>query len=71
METSLMVDDYPTAPEIKTKRVSGSISMTYTFEDIEVPADWTIEDIKEDIKENMYDYEPSLDYEEVNIEKEN
>lgn len=54
IETSLMVDDYPT-PQENTKTIKGSISLTYTFE-VEVPDGWDEERIKEDIKENLNEY---------------
>lgn len=54
IETSLIVDDYPT-PKENTKKVKGSIVLTYNF-DTEVPNDWDEERIKEDIKENLNEY---------------
>ena len=54
IETSLMVDDYPTPPN-NSKTIKGSISLTYTFE-VEIPDDWNEERIKEDIKENLNEY---------------
>jgi len=54
IETSLMVDDYPT-PSENTKTIKGSIIVTYTFE-MEVPKDWDKERIEEDIKENKNEY---------------
>lgn len=54
IETSLMVDDYPT-PQENTKTIKGSIILTYTFE-MEVPESWDKERIEEDIKENKNEY---------------
>ena len=59
METSLMVDDYPT-PQENTKTIKGSIVLTYTFE-MEVPESWDKERIEQDIKENKNEYLQELD----------
>lgn len=59
IETSLMVDDYPTSKE-NTKKVKGSIVLTYTF-DTEVPSDWNEDRVKEDIRENLEEYLQELD----------
>lgn len=59
IETSLMVDDYPT-PKENAKKVKGSIVLTYNF-DTEVPNDWDEERIKADIRENLEEYLQELD----------
>ncbi|MBQ3298601.1 MAG: hypothetical protein IJA94_06685 [Bacilli bacterium] len=56
METSLMVYDYPEPPEEPTKEISGTIYVKYTFKDVEVPKNWDLEDIIDDIKMNLSDY---------------
>lgn len=60
METSLMVYDYPTPPEPKTKIINGKIYLVYKFE-MEVPEDWELYEIKEDIYNNLSDYMQDLD----------
>jgi len=59
IETSLMVDDYPT-PQENTKTIKGSIVLTYNF-DTEVPNDWNEDRIKEDIRKNLEEYLQELD----------
>ena len=59
METSLMVDDYPT-PKENSKTIKGSITVIYNFETT-VPSDWNKERIEEDIKENPSDYLEELE----------
>jgi len=59
IETSLMIDDYPT-PKENTKKVKGSIVLTYNF-DTEVPSDWNEDRVKEDIRENLEEYLQELD----------
>lgn len=60
METSLMVYDYPEPPEQKTKIINGKIYLVYKFE-MEVPEEWDLCDIKEDIYNNLSEYEQDLD----------
>lgn len=59
IETSLMVDDYPT-PQENSKTIKGSIILTYTFE-MEVPENWDEDRIKQDIKEDLNEYLQELD----------
>ena len=63
METSLMVYDYPEPPEEPTKEISGTITVVYKFKDVEVPKNWTLEDIIYDIKMNLSDYTFNADEE--------
>lgn len=67
IETSLMVNDYPEPPEEKTINISGSVYVKYTFEDVEIPASWSMSDIEQDIKENLSEYTDG-DYEIEDIE---
>lgn len=60
MDTSLMVYDYPDPPEPKTKTISGKMYVVYKFE-MEVPEDWDLADIKEDMYDNIREYEQDLD----------
>lgn len=60
METSLMVYDYPNPPEEKTKTIKGKIYLAYKFE-VEVPYDWDECNIKEDMYENIREYQQDLD----------
>lgn len=53
METSLMVNDYPEPPEEPTKEVSGTITITYTFENFEVPEELYGGEIEQFIKDNL------------------
>lgn len=59
IETSLMVDDYPT-PQENSKTIKGSIVLTYNFE-VEVPDNWDEDRIKQDIKEDLNEYLQELD----------
>lgn len=60
METSLMVYDYPEAPEKETKTIKGKIFLTYKFE-MEVPKEWETADIANDIYSNTSEYMQDLD----------
>lgn len=60
METSLMVYDYPEPPEKETKVIKGKIYVAYKFE-MEVPIEWDESDIKEDMYENISEYQQDLD----------
>lgn len=60
METSLMVYDYPEPPEEKTKIIKGKMYLAYKFE-MEVPDDWDLSDIKNDMYENISEYQQDLD----------
>lgn len=60
MDTSLMVYDYPSPPEPKTKTIKGKMYLVYKFE-MEVPEEWDESDIKADMYENIYDYQQDLD----------
>ena len=59
IETSLMVDDYPTPPN-NSKTIKGRIELTYSFE-VEVPDNWDRDRIEEDIRENLNDYLKKLE----------
>lgn len=62
IETSLMVDDYPTPPEEKTKLVDFEVYVKLTFKNIEIGEDETLEDY---IKNNpLWESE----YDEIEIE---
>lgn len=56
METSWNVYDYPDPPEKRTKVVQAKVYMTFNVE-LEVPEDWENEDIANDIKENIDDFD--------------
>ena len=60
METSLNVYDYPDPPEERTKTIKGKMYLVYKFE-MEVPEDWDESDIKNDMYENINEYEQDLD----------
>ena len=60
IETSLMVDDYPTLPEEKTKTIKGKMYLVYKFE-MEVPEEWDESDILNDMYENINEYQQDLD----------
>lgn len=60
METSWNVYDYPEPPEERTKTIKGKIYVAYKFE-MEVPYDWNECDIKNDMYENISDYQQDLD----------
>ena len=54
--------------EKETKYISGSVTVTYTFKDIEVPEDWNDVDIEQDIRENLSEYTEKIEDIEVEIE---
>ena len=56
METSWNVYDYPTQPEEEMKTIKGKIIVEYKFE-IEVPAKWEEDEIRDDIYNNLSDYQ--------------
>lgn len=60
METSLNVYDYPEPTEEKTKTIKGKMYLVYKFE-MEVPEDWDECDIKNDMYDNLIDYQQDLD----------
>lgn len=60
METSWNVYDYPDPPEEKTKTIKGKMYLVYKFE-MEVPEDWDLADIKEDMYNNIDYYQQDLD----------
>lgn len=60
METSLMVYDYPDPAEETAKTIKGKIYVVYKFE-MDVPKDWDLGDIKEDMYDNIEDYQQELD----------
>lgn len=66
METSLMVYDYPEAPEKETKTIKGKVWLEYKFE-MEVPENWDEQDIIDDIYENTSEYTQDLNEVELDI----
>lgn len=60
IETSLNVYDYPEPPEERTKTIKGKMYLVYKFE-MEVPEDWDESDIKNDMYDNINDYQQDLD----------
>lgn len=60
IETSLMVNDYPEPPEVKTKDVTFEVYVKLTFKDVELLEDETPEDY---IQENGI-----LDYDDYEVE---
>lgn len=60
METSLNVYDYPEPPGERTKTIKGKIYVAYKFE-MEVPEDWDESDIKNDMYDNINEYQQDLD----------
>jgi hypothetical protein len=60
METSLNVYDYPEPKEDKVKTIKGKVCFIYKFE-TEVPSNWDISDILEDVYENKDIYQQDLD----------
>ena len=59
METSWNVYDYPEPPEERTKTIKGKMYLVYKFE-MEVPEDWDESDIKNDMYDNINDYQQDL-----------
>lgn len=59
IETSLNVYDYPEAPEERTKTIKGKMYLVYKFE-MEVPEDWDECDIKNDMYDNISEYQQDL-----------
>ena len=55
METSLMVNDYPTPPE-NDQYVDIEINVGYIIKESPFPKDWDREQIIECIKDNLDDY---------------
>lgn len=60
METSWNVYDYPEPPERRTKTIKGRMYLVYKFE-MEVPYDWDESDIRNDMYDNIIDYQQDLD----------
>ena len=60
METSWNVYDYPEPQEERTKTIKGKMYLVYKFE-MEVPEDWDESDIKNDMYDNINDYQQDLD----------
>lgn len=52
---------YPEPPAQRVQFISGKIYITYEFKDFEFPEEWTLDEIKNDIKENVSDYIYDLD----------
>ena len=55
METSLMVNDYPTPNEEKTKTITARVNITYIIQG-EVPGEYETLDIEREIKEYFNEY---------------
>ena len=60
METSWNVYDYPEPPEERTKTIKGRMYLAYKFE-MEVPYEWDESDIKNDMYDNINEYQQDLD----------
>ena len=56
METNWNVSAYPEPIERKMKTVNAKVYMTFNLE-FEMPEDWEDEDIVNDIKENIDDFQ--------------
>ena len=56
METSLMVNDYPSPPEEEEKTINTKICISFDVE-FEVPKNWSDEMIEDFIKDNYKDYD--------------
>lgn len=55
METSLNVYDYPSPPEIEQQHIQATVIIAIDLE-YDVPKEWDVEKIKNDIKENLDDF---------------
>lgn len=55
METSLNVYDYPSPPEIEEQHIKATVIIAVDLE-YDVPKDWDVEKIKNDIEENLDDF---------------
>jgi len=64
---TLGVGSYPEPLEEKEKYISGKVVLTFEI-DSEVPSDWDIEDIEDDLKRNLREYVGLYDYEEIEID---
>ena len=53
--------------EEKTKEISGALTITYSFKNVEVPEDWDDADIERDIRENLSEYSETLEDIEVEL----
>lgn len=54
--------------EEKTREISGVVTITYSFKNVEVPEDWDDTDIERDIRENISEYSETLEDIEVELE---
>ena len=71
METSWNISDYPEPIEKKMKTVNAKVYMTFNLE-FEVPEDWEDEDIANDIKENINDFDwYNQEIEDIELQEEN
>lgn len=52
---------YPEPPTQRVQFISGKIYIAYEFKDFVFPEEWTLDEIKNDIKENVSDYIYDLD----------
>ena len=61
---------YPIPKEEKVKTITGAITLTYSFQDDEVPFYWNEDDIIDYIKNNYREYMQELENIEIEINEE-
>lgn len=61
---------YPSSEEEKVKTTTGTITITYSFQDDEVPLYWNEDDIIDYIKNNYREYMQELENIEIEINEE-
>ena len=61
---------YPSPEEEKVKTITGAITLTYSFQDDEVPFYWHEDDIIDYIKNNYREYMQELENIEIEINEE-
>lgn len=64
---TLGAGSYPEPSEEKEKHISGKVVLTFEI-DSQVPSNWDIEDIEDDLKRNLREYVGLYDYEEIEID---
>jgi len=64
---TLGAGSYPEPPKSKEKHINGKVVLTFDI-DSDVPSDWNIEDVKNDLKRNLKDYVGLYDYEDMDID---
>ncbi|MCM1052483.1 MAG: hypothetical protein NC483_00675 [Ruminococcus sp.] len=57
---------YPEPPEIKENHINGKVMLTFDI-DADVPSNWTLEDVEDDLKRNLRDYVGLYDFEEIEV----